>query len=107
LVENKNRAGGNFVIFCDVVEMGKNLIDWSKTKILPSTISSFFATVSECAEIWQIDRKEKLRRGQFRHFSRRCRNGLKFGRLVENKNRSGGNFGIFRGGVEMGLNLTG
>jgi hypothetical protein len=42
-------------------------------------IRSFFATVSKWAEIWQIDQKQKSRRGQFRYFSRLCRNELKFG----------------------------
>jgi hypothetical protein len=79
LIGNKNRAGGNFVIFRDGVGMGQNLTDWSETKIAPV---------------------------QFPYFSRRCRNGLKFKRLIGNKNRAGGNFVIFRDGVGMGQNLT-
>ncbi|CAA3026737.1 sarcolemmal membrane-associated, partial [Olea europaea subsp. europaea] len=39
---------------------------------------------------------KKSRRGQFRHFSRLCRNGPKFERLIGNKNRAGDNFVIFR-----------
>jgi hypothetical protein len=63
--------------------------------------------VSKWPKIWPADWKQKSRQGQLRHFSRRCRNGLKFDWLIGNKNRAGGNFVIFRDDVGMAQNLIG
>jgi hypothetical protein len=78
-----------------------------KQKTAPRAISSFFATVSEWAKIWLVDRKQKLRKGQFRHFSRLCPNGQKFDGLIGNKKSRRGQFRHFSRLCPNGLNFDG
>jgi hypothetical protein len=134
LIGNKSRAGDNFVIFRDYVEMGSNLTSWSGIKTAPGVISSFFATVSELTKIWRVignknragwnfvifpngvgmgqnltgwSENKKPRRGQFHHFPRLCPSRQKFDGLIGNKNPLRGQFGHFSRLCRNGLKFDG